>query len=132
MLWWRHHAQTQTSRETERRQEADEAGGAGGDSTGSLPGSPQGRRITMGQPVRAFEQPKNPQRQAIARSAAHAKSIFREYSEAILVALALALIIRTFFIQAYKIPSGSMEPTLLVGDHILVNKLIFGLRTPDS
>ncbi len=60
------------------------------------------------------------------------KSALREYSEAFAIALALALVIRTFFIQAYKIPSGSMEPTLLVGDHILVNKLIYGLRLPDS
>jgi signal peptidase I len=60
------------------------------------------------------------------------KSALREYSEAFGIALVLALIIRTFFIQAYKIPSGSMEPTLLIGDHILVNKLIYGLRLPDS
>ena len=60
------------------------------------------------------------------------KSAAREYAEAFVIALVLAAIIRTFFIQAYKIPSGSMEPTLLVGDHILVNKLIYGLRMPDS
>lgn len=60
------------------------------------------------------------------------KSVLREYVEAFAIAIALALVIRTFFIQAYKIPSGSMEPTLLIGDHILVNKLIYGLRTPDS
>jgi signal peptidase I len=60
------------------------------------------------------------------------KSALREYSEAFIVALALALILRTFFIQAYKIPSASMYPTLLVGDHIIVNKLVFGLRMPDS
>jgi signal peptidase I len=60
------------------------------------------------------------------------KSAVREYGEAFGIALILALIIRTFFIQAYKIPSGSMEPTLLIGDHILVNKLIYGLRVPDS
>jgi signal peptidase I len=60
------------------------------------------------------------------------KSATREYGEAFGIALILALIIRTFFIQAYKIPSGSMEPTLLIGDHILVNKLIYGLRVPDS
>jgi signal peptidase I len=62
----------------------------------------------------------------------HKKSVAREYAEAFGIAIILALIIRTFFIQAYKIPSGSMEPTLLIGDHILVNKLIFGLRIPDS
>jgi signal peptidase I len=60
------------------------------------------------------------------------KSAAREYSEAFIIALALAIILRTFFVQAYKIPSGSMEPTLLVGDHIIVNKLIYGLRLPDS
>jgi signal peptidase I len=60
------------------------------------------------------------------------KSTVREYAEAFGIALVLAVIIRTFLIQAYKIPSGSMEPTLLIGDHILVNKLICGLRLPDS
>jgi signal peptidase I len=60
------------------------------------------------------------------------KSAAREYLEAFVIALALAIVLRTFFIQAYKIPSGSMEPTLLVGDHIIVNKLIYGLRLPDS
>jgi signal peptidase I len=60
------------------------------------------------------------------------KSVAREYGEAMIIALVLAIFIRTFFVQAYKIPSGSMEPTLLIGDHILVNKIIFGLRMPDS
>jgi signal peptidase I len=64
--------------------------------------------------------------------AEHQKSVTREYSEAMIIALVLAVFIRTFFIQAYKIPSGSMEPTLLIGDHILVNKIIYGLRMPDS
>jgi signal peptidase I len=56
------------------------------------------------------------------------KSALREYAEAILIALVLALFIRTFIVQAFKIPSGSMIQTLLVGDHILVNKFIFGPR----
>ncbi|MGH7839307.1 MAG: signal peptidase I, partial [Candidatus Binataceae bacterium] len=60
------------------------------------------------------------------------KSALREYGEAFAVALALAIVLRTFLIQAYKIPSGSMERTLLIGDHIIVNKLVFGLRMPDS
>jgi signal peptidase I len=64
------------------------------------------------------------------RSAPKAKSVFREYAEALLVALALALFIRTFFVQAFKIPSGSMLPTLQIGDHLLVNKLLYGLRVP--
>jgi signal peptidase I len=58
------------------------------------------------------------------------KSIVREYAEAILVAVLLALLIRTFVVQAFKIPSGSMIPTLLVGDHILVNKFVYRFRDP--
>jgi signal peptidase I len=58
------------------------------------------------------------------------KGILREYIEAFAVAIILALIIRTFVVQAFKIPSGSMEDTLLVGDHILVNKFIYGERIP--
>src|SRR5690348_9188764 len=64
--------------------------------------------------------------------AGHQKSVAREYAEAFGIAIILALIIRTFLIQAYKIPSGSMEPTLLIGDHIIVNKMVYGLRMPDS
>jgi signal peptidase I len=53
------------------------------------------------------------------------KSTIREYFESIVVAVILALFIRTFVVQAFKIPTGSMEPNLLVGDHLLVNKFIF-------
>ncbi len=58
------------------------------------------------------------------------KSVFREYAEAIIIAAVLALFIRTFIVQAFKIPSGSMEDTLLVGDHILVNKFLYGTVIP--
>jgi signal peptidase I len=58
------------------------------------------------------------------------KSVAREYTEAILVALVLAFFIRSFIVQAFKIPSGSMLPTLQIGDHILVNKFLYGLRLP--
>ena len=64
------------------------------------------------------------------RSAMRTKSTFREYAEALIWALALALFIRTFFVQAFKIPSGSMLPTLQIGDHLLVNKLLYGVRVP--
>jgi signal peptidase I len=53
------------------------------------------------------------------------KSTVREYFESIVVAVVLALFIRTFVVQAFKIPTGSMEPNLLVGDHLLVNKFVF-------
>ena len=59
------------------------------------------------------------------------KSVFREYAEAIFIALLLALFIRTFLIQAFKIPSGSMERTLLIGDHILVSKFAYGIHIPN-
>ena len=53
-----------------------------------------------------------------------AKSAAREYFESILIAVILALFARTFVVQAFKIPTGSMEPNLLVGDHLLVNKFV--------
>jgi len=53
------------------------------------------------------------------------KSVVREYFETILVAVVLALFFRTFVVQAFKIPSGSMEPNLLIGDQLLVNKFVF-------
>ena len=52
-------------------------------------------------------------------------SVLREYAEALIIAVLLALVIRTFVVQAFKIPSGSMLPTLQIGDHILVNKFIY-------
>ena len=58
------------------------------------------------------------------------KSVIRENIEAILIAILLALFIRTFVIQAFKIPSGSMLPTLQIGDHLLVSKFIYGVKMP--
>ncbi|MBI4949047.1 MAG: signal peptidase I [Deltaproteobacteria bacterium] len=58
------------------------------------------------------------------------KKNIREIAEAIVIALVLALVIRTFVIQAFKIPSGSMEDTLLVGDHIVVSKFAYGIQVP--
>jgi len=54
------------------------------------------------------------------------KSTVREYFESIVIAVILALFIRTFVVQAFKIPTGSMENNLLIGDHLLVNKFVFG------
>jgi len=58
------------------------------------------------------------------------KVILREWIESIIIAVVLALFIRTFFIQAFRIPSGSMRDTLVEGDKIMVNKLLFGPRIP--
>jgi signal peptidase I len=66
----------------------------------------------------------------VSKSKIKKKSVVREYAEAAVIAIILALLIRTFVVQAFKIPSGSMEPTLLVGDHILVNKFIYGVKIP--
>jgi signal peptidase I len=58
------------------------------------------------------------------------KKFIKEYIEPIVIAVLIALFIRAFIVQAFKIPSSSMEPTLLVGDHLLVNKFIYGIRIP--
>jgi signal peptidase I len=58
------------------------------------------------------------------------KSVFREYAESIIFAIVLAFIMRQFVVQAFKIPSGSMEQTLLIGDHILVNKFLYRFTLP--
>ncbi len=72
----------------------------------------------MSQPV--FE-PKAPKKE---------KGRLRENVEAIVIAVLLALVIRANVVQPFKIPSGSMIPTLLIGDHIFVNKFIYGIRMP--
>ena len=58
------------------------------------------------------------------------KPLWREYGEALFVALILALVIRTFVVQAFKIPSESMVKTLLVGDHLLASKFSYGIKIP--
>jgi signal peptidase I len=68
--------------------------------------------------------------QTLDKTTGRPKSVVREYAESIIIAIVLALVIRTFVVQAFKIPSSSMEDTLLVGDHILVNKLSYGLQIP--
>ncbi len=58
------------------------------------------------------------------------KTKLRDWIESIIWAFVIAMIIRTFFIQAFKIPSGSMEDTLLIGDFLLVNKMVYGVHIP--
>jgi len=60
------------------------------------------------------------------------KKFIKEYIEPIVIAVLIALFIRAFIVQAFKIPSSSMEPTLLVGDYLLVYKFIYGVRIPYS
>jgi len=64
------------------------------------------------------------------KTGAKKKGAFRENIEAICIAVVLALFIRAFIVQAFKIPSGSMKETLQIGDHILVNKFIYGIKLP--
>ncbi len=59
------------------------------------------------------------------------KSALRENVESIIIAIILAIIMRQFVVQAFKIPSGSMEETLLIGDHILVNKFLYHFTSPN-
>jgi signal peptidase I len=59
------------------------------------------------------------------------KSALRENAESIIIAIILAIVMRQFVVQAFKIPSGSMEETLLIGDHILVNKFLYYFTRPD-
>jgi signal peptidase I len=74
--------------------------------------------------------PFSPRREPAQGRPSRAKSVVREYGQALLVALLLALFIRAFIVQAFKIPSGSMLETLQIGDHILVNKFAYGVRLP--
>ncbi|MBU1124976.1 MAG: signal peptidase I [Candidatus Omnitrophica bacterium] len=60
------------------------------------------------------------------------KSVIREWAESIFTAFILAMVIRAFIVQAFKIPTGSMRPTLMEGDLILVNKFIYGAKVPWS
>lgn len=59
------------------------------------------------------------------------KGVFLEYLHALTIAILAALILRAFVVQAFRIPTGSMKDTLLVGDFLLVNKFVYGVRTPD-
>ena len=72
-----------------------------------------------GPPVQEGQEPPIPERKV------REKSVIRQYTEAFLIAILLALVIRTFVVQAFKIPSGSMLPTLQIGDHLLVNKFLY-------
>jgi signal peptidase I len=60
------------------------------------------------------------------------KDYFRDFVETVVTAVVLALILRAFVVQTFRIPSGSMEDTLLVGDFLIVNKFIYGIKVPFS
>ncbi|MDD4358125.1 MAG: signal peptidase I [Smithellaceae bacterium] len=71
-----------------------------------------------------------PKNVAKKKPAEEPKAKVQEFIEAIIIAILIAVVIRTLVIQAYKIPSRSMVPTLLIGDHLLVNKFIYGIKIP--
>lgn len=58
------------------------------------------------------------------------KKVLKEFINTIVSALVIALLIRAFVVQAFRIPTGSMESTMLIGDHLLVNKIIYGIKIP--
>jgi signal peptidase I len=93
---------------------------------------PKADDVTAASPRDAVESVSSPTAvdSSIAAAQPGRKSMFREYAEAIVVAMLLAFAIRVFVVQAFKIPSGSMIPTLLIGDHILVSKLSYGVQWP--
>ncbi len=66
------------------------------------------------------------------RTVAQHKPVLREYLDALMIAVLLALFLRTFLLQPFKIPTGSMETNLLIGDHLLVNKFIYGATVAPS
>src|SRR5207249_6602597 len=99
--------QAQAAGKTEGRQETHEAGGQGRHPAGSVSRRPQ-----------------NGDRQRMTHE--FKKSTLREYFESVIIAVIMALFIRTFVVQAFKIPTGSMENNLLIGDHLLVNKFVVG------
>jgi signal peptidase I len=90
--------------------------------------SPQESQPT--EPSEANIEKPAPDSSEITNNVPNTKSIIREYAEALIIAIILALTIRVFVVQAFKIPSGSMIPTLLIGDHILVSKLAYGFQLP--
>src|SRR4029453_1777123 len=112
VLWRRYHAQAQAARETEGREEAHEARRQRRDSAGRVSRRAEGRDGVMAETKNAGP-------------SGYKKSTAREYFESICIAVILALFVRTFVVQAFKIPTGSMENNLLIGDHLLVNKFVF-------
>jgi signal peptidase I len=58
------------------------------------------------------------------------KGYFRDFVETVVTAVLLALVLRAFVVQTFRIPSGSMEDTLLVGDFLIVNKFLYGIKVP--
>ena len=117
--------QAQAAREAEGRQEADEARRPRRDSAGSVPGGAEaGDRVVTASESNATGMTKS-KGEADGGQTTFRKSTAREYFESICVAVILALFVRTFVVQAFKIPTGSMENNLLIGDHLLVNKFVF-------
>src|SRR3989338_6690018 len=114
MLWGRYHKKKKTLGKTKGRQETHEAVLKSGNTAGSLPRRVE-NRIVGGRVKIAKE--------IVIRE-------LKEWAQSIAVALVLTLIIRTYVIQAFKIPSGSMRPTLIEGDKLFVNKYLYRFEPP--
>src|SRR3989338_8375169 len=137
MLRRRRHAQAQAARKTEGRKKTDEAGGKRRNSSGGF--SECVEEITcVSTIVREYESASVREGAAMQQETSqnadkkprNPKGKFREYAEVLITAALVALVIRSFVIEAFKIPSGSMLPTLSIGDHIFVNKFVYGFRIP--
>ncbi len=92
--------------------------------------SPDLGSASLENPARTCAEAPNATTESALRTGDRSKSLLREYAEALVIALVLALIVRSSVVQAFKIPSGSMLPTLQIGDQILVNKLAYDVRLP--
>jgi signal peptidase I len=120
MLRGRHYEKTEVVGKTEGGKDTDETDRTGGNSAGGVSRRPAFKR--------GREELTLPRQHKT--DVKGGKTVFRDYAEWLTLAITLALVIRAFVVQAFRIPSGSMEDTLLMGDFLLANKFIYGAKIP--